>query len=100
MTIRADPEENETIALFSMVDFEGTNVLEIGSGTGRLTWRYASRAAHVTAVEPFAASVARARQDLPRELKERVEFHPVGFEEFALTAAPGTYDIAILSWSL
>jgi len=100
VTIRVDPEGNETIALFDLVDLGGKHVLEIGSGDGRLTWRFAGRAAHVVAVEPFAQSVARAKQNLPQELKGRVEFHQVGFDDFAAAAEPGTFDAVILSWSL
>ena len=61
MTVRTDPEGNETKELFDLVDLEGVHVLEIGAGDGRLTWRYAERTAHVTAVEPFEGSVSRAR---------------------------------------
>ena len=37
----------------TLVDLGGAEVLEIGCGDGRLTWRYAERAAYVTAIEPF-----------------------------------------------
>ena len=64
MTIRTDPEGNETATLFDLVDLDGAVVLEIGCGDGRLTWRYADRAAHVTAIEPFEDSIARAKERL------------------------------------
>jgi cyclopropane fatty-acyl-phospholipid synthase-like methyltransferase len=44
MTVRTDPEGNETDTLFDLVDLGGAHVLEIGAGDGRLTWRYAHRA--------------------------------------------------------
>ncbi len=75
-------------------------MLEIGCGDGRLTWRYAGRAAHVTAIDPFAEGIARARTSLPEELRGRVEFHHVAFEDFAAASHPAACDIAILSWSL
>jgi 2-polyprenyl-3-methyl-5-hydroxy-6-metoxy-1,4-benzoquinol methylase len=100
MAIRVDHDNNETRALFGLVDLRGQHVLEIGSGDGRLTWRYAGRAAHVTAIEPFGQSIARARENLPDELKGRVEFHQVGFDDFAAAAKPGAFDVVILSWSL
>ena len=87
MTIRVDPEENEIGALFDFVDLDGRRVLEIGSGDGRLTWRYADRAANVIAVEPFAPSVARATGNLPQELVGRVVLRRAAFREFASTAA-------------
>ena len=52
MSVRVDPEENETHALFDIVDVANKYILEIGSGDGRLTWRYAEKAAHVTAIGP------------------------------------------------
>lgn len=100
MAIRVDPEENETRALFDLVDFSGQHVLEIGSGDGRLTWRFADRAAHVTAIEPYAPSVEKARKDFPPGLKERVELMNIGFDEYAATAGAGIFDCVILSWAL
>ena len=58
MTIRVDPENGEPRALFNLVDLSSRRVLEIGCGDGRLTWRYADRAAHVTAIDPFEGSIA------------------------------------------
>jgi len=100
MAIRVDPENNETRALFDLADFSAQRVLEIGCGDGRLTWRYADRAAHVTAIDPFAEGITRAREELPRELQGRVEFHHIAFEDFAAASEPSTFDRAILSWSL
>lgn len=99
MTIRTDPEGNETAALFDLIDLDGTDVLEIGCGDGRLTWRYAERAAHVTAIEPFEDSIARAKERL-RETKLPVEFRHVNFEDFAVGTETDVFDVALLSWSL
>jgi hypothetical protein len=44
MTVRTDPEGYETDALLNLVELEGREVLEIGCGDGRLTWRYRDRA--------------------------------------------------------
>ena len=100
MTIKADPENNEPNALFALADFNGQRVLEIGCGDGRLTWRYADKAAHVTAIDPFEGSIARAKENTPDNIKSRVEFHHIGFDEFAAASGSSTFDIAILSWSL
>ncbi len=100
MTVRVDPEQNETRALFSFVDLDGRRVLEIGCGDGRLTWQCADRAAHVTAIEPFAPAVARARENLPRRLASRVTLCPIAFDEFYAATAPLGFDVAIFSWSL
>lgn len=100
MAVILDPENNESRALFELMDFEGKQVLEIGSGDGRLTWLYADRAAHVTAIEPFAASHAQAKEGLPNELKGRVNFQNIAFEDFTADSEPLSFDMAILSWSL
>ena len=100
MTVRADPEQNETRALLDFVELEGRRVLEIGSGDGRLTWRYADRAARVTAVEPFAPAVVRAGQNIPPDLSRRVMLRRGTFEEFAAENAASSFDVAIFSWSL
>ena len=99
MTIRVDPENNETRALFDLADFSGQRVLEVGCGDGRLTWRYAGRAAHVTAIDPFAEGIEQARENLPDELRGRVEFQRIEFGDFA-ASEPSSFDMAILSWSL
>jgi 2-polyprenyl-3-methyl-5-hydroxy-6-metoxy-1,4-benzoquinol methylase len=100
MAVRVDPEGNEIRALFGLVDFSGRDVLEIGCGDGRLTWRYADSVSHATAIDPFAEGIKRAKQSFSEEPRGRVEFHNVAFEEFAAATRPSTFDIAILSWSL
>jgi len=100
MTVRFDPEGRETLALSDLIDFAGRGVLEIGCGDGRLTWRYAAQARHVLAIDPFAPSIERARLALPHDLQERVEFHHIGFEEFASAARDSGFEAAIFSWSL
>ncbi|MEJ2709846.1 MAG: class I SAM-dependent methyltransferase [Anaerolineales bacterium] len=100
MTIRSDPENNETRALFDLVDFSGKHVLEIGCGDGRLTWRYAQAAAHVTGIDPFEGSIERANANRPEPLRDRVAFQHSTFEDFAAAREPQTFDLALLSWSL
>ena len=99
MTVRTDPEGHETDALFELVDFEGARVLEIGAGDGRLTWRYAGRAAYVMALEPYEGSIARARERLlERDLP--IEFRHAALEDFAADSDRDVFDVALLSWSL
>ena len=100
MTIRNDPENNETHALFEMANFSGQHVLEIGCGDGRVTWRYADKAARVTAIDPSSKQIAKAKEDLPSQLKDRIEFQDITFEGFNAASAPSVFDIVILSWSL
>jgi 2-polyprenyl-3-methyl-5-hydroxy-6-metoxy-1,4-benzoquinol methylase len=100
MAIRIDPENTETSALFDMVNFSGQHLLEIGCGDGRVTWRYADRAARVTAIDPSPKQIAQAREDLPSQLQDRIEFQDIAFEDFAAASAPWAFDIVILSYSL
>lgn len=98
--IKQDPEKNEIRALLDLADITGSNVLEIGSGDGRLTWRYAPQVAHVVAIEPFEPSYKRAMQDMPTTVHDRVELLNATFEDFAAVTKSATFDVAILSWSL
>jgi 2-polyprenyl-3-methyl-5-hydroxy-6-metoxy-1,4-benzoquinol methylase len=100
MIIRQDPEENEIRSLIRLVDLSGRDVLEIGCGDGRLTWRYALQAASVVAIDSFCPSIRQARVDMPGAFQDRVELRQVGFLDFASACASETYDIALLSWSL
>jgi 2-polyprenyl-3-methyl-5-hydroxy-6-metoxy-1,4-benzoquinol methylase len=100
MAIRIDPENNETPALFDMANFSGQRVLEIGCGNGRVTWRYADKAAHVTGIDPDARQIALAREQLPSQLQDRIEFHSAAFEDFASSSEASAFDIVILARSL
>ena len=100
MTIRVDPENNEPRALFDLADFNGQRVLEIGCGDGRLTWRYAGKAEHVTAIDAFGDGILRAKENTLDELKDHVEFRHIAFEAFAAKCESSTFDRVILAWSL
>ncbi len=100
MAIRVDPEGYETRALFELADLEGRDVLEIGCGDGRLTWRYASKAAHVVAIDPYEGSVIRAKASVPNDVKDRVQIIHADFDRFATSAESSAFDAVILSWAL
>jgi len=100
MTIRIDPEGDETDALSDLVELEGREVLEIGCGDGRLTRRYADRAAHITAIDPFADAISRANTWLSEAPSERIEFRHVAFADLAAASDADVFDVALLSWSL
>ena len=100
MEVRVDPEHNETRVLFDFVGFDGKQVLEIGSGDGRLTWLFADRAKHVTAIEPYAPSYEQAMEDIPRDLRSRVDMHNIAFLDYAAKTEAAVFDIVLLSWAL
>lgn len=79
------------------VRLKGKYVLEVGCGNGRLTVELATRARHVTAIEPHADLAARARARVRR----------LGLRNVTVTRRPaqtgirgGPYDAVLFSWSL
>ncbi len=100
MAITEDPENYETRVLSDLVDFAGKRVLEIGCGTGRLTWRYADKAAHVIGIDPIAEDIATAKENRPDRLRDRVEFLEATIEGYELPAGAPKFDVALFAWSL
>jgi 16S rRNA A1518/A1519 N6-dimethyltransferase RsmA/KsgA/DIM1 with predicted DNA glycosylase/AP lyase activity len=99
MPILLDPEGNETNALSNLpLTWTGKSVLEIGSGDGRLTWRFAGRVAHVTAIEPDVKKYNTALVDRPSGF-EYVDFLNLGLDDF-VSQNKEKFDLALLSWSL
>lgn len=98
MTWSLDPDHNETRMLFRLADFGGRDVLEIGCGDGRLTWRYAEQAASVLAIDPDQTQLAIAQNSLPEALRRTVRFSPADIVVDPLP--PAAFDIALLAWSI
>ena len=93
-----DAEGAHLAAIFRAADFRGQRVLEIGSGEGRLTWGFASRAASVLAFDPSEEDVATARARCAEELREKVRFEVASAEE--IDVPEGSVDLVFFSWSL
>jgi 2-polyprenyl-3-methyl-5-hydroxy-6-metoxy-1,4-benzoquinol methylase len=98
MPIGLDPEQAETRAIHALVDFNGADVLEVGCGDGRLTWRYAEQARSVLSLDPAAPAIAVAQTTCPAPLRQKVTFRVADITCAALDAA--AYDVAVLSWAL
>ncbi len=98
MALQVDPELREIAALRQLVDFRGREVVEIGCGDGRLTFRYAEQVQRVYGFDQFFESIVAARQNTPRELHGKVEFYVGGAEQLSLPSE--RFDIALLAWSL
>lgn len=93
-----DPERFEQKNLHKFVDFAKKHVLEIGSGDGRLTWKYASTAKQTIAFDPQRDELRLARADCPADLRDHL--HLVNASASQIPLPNNTFDIAILSWSL
>jgi 2-polyprenyl-3-methyl-5-hydroxy-6-metoxy-1,4-benzoquinol methylase len=98
MALVFDPEGVETRILHRLVDFLGKDVLEVGCGDGRLTWRYADQAASVLAIDPKENKIALARERTPEHLRSLVTFQTADIA--SLDAPEAAFDVAILSWSI
>lgn len=98
MTSELDPDGVESRALLEAADFNRARVLEVGSGDGRLAFRYATASAFVVGIEPDARALASARDACPSYLRQRVAFARAS--ALALPFRDNTFDIAVLAWSL
>jgi ubiquinone/menaquinone biosynthesis C-methylase UbiE len=93
-----DGKAAEPAAIAAAVDLDGTRVLEVGCGSGRLTGFIAERAAHVYAFDPKADDVAKARESLAPEARDRVRF--AVHDAQALDVERERFDLALCGWSL
>lgn len=93
-----DPEGSEITVIHELVDFSGADVLEVGCGDGRLTWRYAEEAATVLAMDMNAEKIERARGANPDSLRSKTSFVVADIGQAELF--PDAFDVAILAHSL
>lgn len=98
MSSSIDPEGSETAVIHELVDFSGADVLEVGCGDGRLTWRYAEEAATVLAMDTNGEKIERAREATPPSLRSKTSFLVADIDQVELS--PDAYDVAILAHSL
>ena len=95
---RIDPEGVETRALKKLAPVAGLRVLEVGCGDGRVTFRYASDAASVLAVDPDKERIEMARAALKPELAGKITFRVAGAAD--VDASHESFDLALFSSSL
>lgn len=101
MTVTLDPEGEELRTVLEFLDASpAPQVLEIGAGDGRLTFRYAGQAAHVMAIDPDEDDIARAVERTPNELRGQIDFRAVSLEAYTPPAGLPAFDTVLLSWSL
>jgi ubiquinone/menaquinone biosynthesis C-methylase UbiE len=85
----------EPLRIEALVPLEGTRVLDVGCGEGRLTGLAAARAESVYAFDPNAERLEQARAAADTE---RVRFGVHGAE--ALDVERESFDVALCGWSL
>lgn len=98
MSDSIDPEGTEIEVIHELVDFSGKKVLEVGCGDGRMTRRYADRAALVLALDPNAEKIERAIDSTPEPLRSKVRFRVADIADAEL--AQQAFEVDILSHSL
>lgn len=98
MSTQHDPEQAEVKALHDIANIIGANVLEIGCGDGRLTWRYAAHSMRVFGIDPNLERLATAHFERPTALQTHLDFAQCMAETLPLRNE--VFDLAILAWSL
>ncbi|NIR50576.1 MAG: methyltransferase domain-containing protein [Phycisphaerae bacterium] len=93
-----DPHGIESSALLRAADFNKARVLEVGTGDGRLAFRYAGATAFVVGIEPELKQITSALEACPSDLHQRISF--VEATALALPFRSESFDIAVLAWSL
>ena len=98
MAYTLDPEQQEVRALHTLVDFTDKDVLEPGCADGRMTWRFADRAASVLGLDPAAAAIETAQRQALADGRGNVTFRVGDLFTTALPAA--AFDVVLFSGSL
>jgi ubiquinone/menaquinone biosynthesis C-methylase UbiE len=98
MAVLLDPEQAETNAIHELIDFTGQDVLDVGCGDGRMTWRIAEPAHSVLGLDPAAESIETAQASVPAGLQAKVRFQLADITKADLPHR--AFDVVVLSWSL
>lgn len=100
MAVVADPERITSTALLKLAQLSGTRALEIGCGSGRITFDYAEHTRHVFAIDPIGEDIRTANQNKPDHLAEKITFIESSIEDFIPPAESGGYDVGLYTFSL
>lgn len=99
MVVTRHPRAGREIRAFGGARmFRGKDVLDVGTGNGRLAFDVAPYARSVVGVDPSEESVRGARETAAARGLRNMEFR-VG-DAAALDVGRQRYDLAIFSWSL
>lgn len=78
--------------------FRDKDVLDIGTGNGRLAWLIAPLARSVVGLDPDPEGISQARREARRRGLANVRFEVSAAQE--LRVDPERFDTALFSWSL
>ncbi|NIM67685.1 MAG: methyltransferase domain-containing protein, partial [Armatimonadetes bacterium] len=98
MAIREDPEGVELRTVLKHATFTGKEVVEVGCGDGRLTFKFADLARTVVALDPDAEDIKKATDSMPKELLPKVNFLIATGEKLPFPNA--SFDVVFFTWSL
>jgi len=98
MATSVDATGTELRAIQELTDLRNARVLEIGAGEGRLTFRYAAKAASVVALDVKEVDIRRAVRNCQSELLGKIGF--LCASAAALPFPAERFDIAIFASSL
>jgi 2-polyprenyl-3-methyl-5-hydroxy-6-metoxy-1,4-benzoquinol methylase len=93
-----DPEQAETQVIHRLINFTGKDVLDVGCGNGRLTWRFAEPTRSVLGIDPCVEPIETARATTPAALRGKATFQVADVTTAELLRA--AFDVIVLSWSL
>ena len=97
MAIRTDTAKIERQYLRDMVDVTDKRILEIGCGSGRLTWQYADDAYHVVGIDVELEDLQAGLASRPQHLSSKVDL--MAGSAIVLPFASSTFDHVIFAWS-
>ncbi len=99
VVVTRHPRAGREIAAFGgAARFRGREVLDIGTGNGRLAFDASRYARRVVGVDPSEGAIEIARRQADARAVRNVEFRVGSAQE--LDAIRERFDIAIFSWSL
>ena len=99
MALVMDPAGDEIKALKKVVQWQGSDLLEVGCGDGRLTLRLAKFGpAAIIGIDPGAKPIRTARRNLPKRLADKIHY-AVGQAE-RIKYSSGRFDLVVFSWVL
>jgi ubiquinone/menaquinone biosynthesis C-methylase UbiE len=99
VTVSRHPRAGREIEMFGGARrFRGKDVLDIGTGNGRLAFDVAPYARRVVGIDPGEQAIRDAREEAARRGLGNMEFVVGSAQKLALGRR--RFDVALFSWSL